>query len=102
LLSITLFEDLLKEHVDHMEQPKLLKELTYQIKDNKLLSNCGNKARTSRINGGKNNKARANNEVTCPLPLEGTTKEDVMQMVEATAIVYKVRWTALFLRSQKY
>jgi hypothetical protein len=47
-------------------------------------------ARTSGINGGKNNKARANNEVTCPLPLEGTTKEDVMQMVEATATVYKV------------
>jgi hypothetical protein len=58
LLSITeqdaLFEDLIKEHVDHMEQPKLLKELIYQIKDNKLLSNCGNKARTSRINGSEN------------------------------------------------
>jgi hypothetical protein len=26
----------------------------------------------------------------CPLPLEDTTKEDVMQMVEATAMVYKV------------
>jgi hypothetical protein len=26
----------------------------------------------------------------CPLPLEGTTKEDVMQMVEVTAMVYKV------------
>jgi hypothetical protein len=25
-----------------------------------------------------------------PLPLEGTTKEDIMQMVEATAMVYKV------------
>ncbi len=78
---------LLKEHVDHMEQPKLLKELIYQIKDNKLLSNCGNVARTSGINGGENNKAWANDEVTCPVPLEGTTKEDIMQMVEATAMV---------------
>ena len=52
-----------------MEQPKLLKELIHQIKDNKLLSNCGNVARTSGINGGKNNKARAN-EVMHPLPLE--------------------------------
>jgi hypothetical protein len=94
LLSITeqdaLFEDLLKEHVDHMEQPKLLKELIHQMKDNKLLSNHGNVARTSGINGGKNNKAGANDEVTHPLPLEGTTKEDIMQMVEATAMVYKV------------
>jgi hypothetical protein len=82
LLSITeqdaLFEDLVKEHVDHMEQLKLLKGLIHQIKDNKLLSNCGNVARTSGINGGENNKARANNEVTCPLTLEGTTKEDIM------------------------
>jgi hypothetical protein len=46
-------------------------------------------ARTSGINGIKN-KAGANNEVTRPLPLEGTTKEDVMQMMEATAMVYKV------------
>jgi hypothetical protein len=46
-------------------------------------------ARTSGINGSKN-KAGANNEVTHPLPLEGTTKEDIMQMVEATAMVYKV------------
>jgi hypothetical protein len=44
-------------------------------------------ARTSGINGGENNKAGANDEVTHPLPLEGTTKEDVMQMVEATAMV---------------
>jgi hypothetical protein len=43
-----------------MEQPKLLKELIHQIKDNKLLSNCGNVARTSRINGSKNNKAGGN------------------------------------------
>jgi hypothetical protein len=28
--------------------------------------------------------------VMCPLPLEGTTKQDAMQMVEATAMVYKV------------
>jgi hypothetical protein len=94
LLSVTeqdaLFEDLLKEHVDCMEQPKLLKELIQQIKDNKLLSNCGNVARTSGINGGKNNKAGAKDEVMRPLPLEGTTKEDIMQMVEATAMVYKV------------
>jgi hypothetical protein len=40
----------------------LLKELIHQIKDNKLLtSNRGNAARTSGINGGKNNKAGANN-----------------------------------------
>jgi hypothetical protein len=94
LLSITeqdaLFEDLLKEHVDCMEQPKVLKELLHQIKDNKLLSNCGNMARTCEINGGKNNKAGANDEVMHPLPLEGTTKEDIMQMVEATVMVYKV------------
>jgi hypothetical protein len=66
-----LFEDLLKEHVDCMEQPKLLKELFHQIKDNKLLSNHVNTARTSGINGGKNNKAGANDEVTRPLPLAG-------------------------------
>jgi hypothetical protein len=45
-----------------MEQPKLLKELIHQIKDNKLLSNHGNMARTSGINGGENNKAGANDE----------------------------------------
>jgi hypothetical protein len=73
-----------------MEQTNLLEELIHQVKDNKLLSNCGNAARTSSINGGENNKARANDEVTRPVPLEGTTKEDVMQMVEATAMVYKV------------
>jgi hypothetical protein len=94
LLSVSeqdsLFEDLLKEHVDHMEQPKLLKECIHQIKDCKLLCNCGSAARTSKINGGKNNKDRVNDEVTHPLQLEGTTKEDVMQIVEATAMVYKV------------
>jgi hypothetical protein len=78
LLSVTeqdaLFEDLLKKHVDHMKQPKLLKEL-HQIKDNKLLSNRGNVARTSGINGGENNKARVNNEVTHPLPLEGRKRK---------------------------
>jgi hypothetical protein len=84
-----LFEDLVKEHVDHMEQPKLLKELIHQIKDNKLLSNHGNAARTSGINGSEN-KAGANDEVMHLLPLEGTTKEDITQMVEATAMVYKV------------
>jgi hypothetical protein len=82
LLSVTeqdtLFEDLLKEHVDHMEQPKLLKEHIHQIKDNKLLSNCGNVARTSRIFGSKNNKDGVNDEVMRPLLSEGTTKEDVM------------------------
>jgi hypothetical protein len=46
-----------------MEQPKLLKELIHQIKDNKLLSNHGNVARTRGINGGKNNKVGANDEV---------------------------------------
>jgi hypothetical protein len=94
LLSVTeqdsLVEDLLKEHVDCMEQPKLLKECIHQIKGCKLLCNCGNAARTSKINGGKKNKDRVNDEVTHPLPLEGTTKEDVMQIVEAAAMVYKV------------
>jgi hypothetical protein len=94
LLSVTqqdtLFEDLLKEHVNCMEKANLLKELIHQINDNKLLSNRGNAARTSGINGGKNNKAGANDEVTCPVTLEGTTKEDVMRMEEATAMVYKV------------
>jgi hypothetical protein len=82
LLSITeqdsLFQDLLKEHVNCMEQMILLKELIHQIKDNKLLSDRGNVARTSSISGGKNNKAGANNEVMRPVPLEGTTKADVM------------------------
>jgi hypothetical protein len=73
-----------------MEQTNLLKELIYQIKDNKLLSDRGNAARTSGINGGENNKAGANDEVTHLVPLEGTTKEDIKQMVEATAMVYKV------------
>jgi hypothetical protein len=40
-------------------------------------------ARTTRLPG-------VNDEVTCLVPLEGTTKEDVMRMVEATAMVYKV------------
>jgi hypothetical protein len=40
-----LFEDLVKEHVDRMEQVKLLKELIHQIKDNKPLSDHGNVAR---------------------------------------------------------
>jgi hypothetical protein len=86
----------------------VLKELIRQIKDNKLLSNCGNMARTSGINGGKNSKAGANHEVTRPLPLEGTTKEDIMRMVEATAMVYKVMEeqhkidSFFFLRSQQY
>jgi hypothetical protein len=57
LLSVTeqdsLFQDLLKEHVNHMDQTNLLKELIHQIKDNKLLSDHGNAARTSSINGGE-------------------------------------------------
>jgi hypothetical protein len=73
-----------------MEQTNLLKEFIHQIKDNKLLSNRGNMARTSGINGSKNNQAGAHDEVTCTVPLEGTTKEDIMQMVEATAMVCKV------------
>jgi hypothetical protein len=72
-----------------MEQPKLLKELIHQIKDKKLISNHGNTARTKGINGAENNKAGAN-DVMHPLTLEGTTKEEIMQMVEATAMVYKV------------
>jgi hypothetical protein len=90
-----------------MEQANLLKELIHQIKDNKLLSNRGNVARTSGINGSENNKAGANDEVTRPVLLEGTTKEDVMQMVEATAMVYKVmeeqhKIDSLFLMSRQY
>jgi hypothetical protein len=73
-----------------MEHTNLLKELIHRIKDNKLLSDRGNVARISGINGGENNKAQANDEVMHPVPLEGTTKEDIMQMVEATAMVYKV------------
>jgi hypothetical protein len=61
-----------------MEQTNLLKELIHQINDNKLLSDHGNMARTSSISGSKNNKAGANNEVTCPVPLKGTTKEEIM------------------------
>jgi hypothetical protein len=45
-----------------MEQANLLKEFIHQIKDNKLLSNRGNVARTSGINSSENNKARANDE----------------------------------------
>ncbi len=87
LLSIT-EQDAQKEHVNHMEQTNLLKELIHQIKEKKLLSNHGNAARTSGINGSENNKDRGNDEVTHPVPLEGTTKKDVLQMVEATAMVY--------------
>jgi hypothetical protein len=36
-----------------MEQMNQLKELIHQIKDNKLLSDRGNAARTSGINGGE-------------------------------------------------
>jgi hypothetical protein len=50
LLSVTeqdsLFQDLLKEHVNRMEQTNLLKELIHQIKGNKLLSDRGNAARS--------------------------------------------------------
>jgi hypothetical protein len=73
-----------------MEQTNLLKELIHQIKDNKLLSDHGNVARTGSISGSENNKAGANDEVTCPVQLDGTTKEEVMHMVQATAMVYKV------------
>jgi hypothetical protein len=49
LLSVTeqdsLFQDLLKERVNRMEQANLRKELIHQIKDNKLLSDRGNAAR---------------------------------------------------------
>jgi hypothetical protein len=60
------------------------------MKEHKLLSNHGNAARTSSIKGSKNNKAGANDEVMHLVPLEGTTNEALMQMVEATAMVYKV------------
>jgi hypothetical protein len=57
LLSVTeqdsLFQDILKEHVNHMKQANLLKELIHQIKDNKLLSDRGNVARTSGINAAR-------------------------------------------------
>jgi hypothetical protein len=106
LLSVTeqdsLFQDLLKEHVNHMEQTNLLKELIHQIKDNKLRSNHGNVARTSGINGGENNKAGANDEVTRPVPLEGTTKWFKPLQWFTKSWRNNIRWTALFLRSWQY
>jgi hypothetical protein len=57
-----------------MEQTNLLKELIHQIKDNKLLSDHGNAARTSSISGSENNKAGVNDEVMHPVPLEGQQK----------------------------
>ncbi len=63
-------------------------DLLPQIRE-KHLSNQGNAARTSGINGGKNTSAGIEDEVIHPLPLEGTTIADVMRMVEATAMVYK-------------
>ncbi len=72
-----------------MEQPKLLKELFHQIKDNKLLSNHGNMARTSGINGSKNSKAGANNEVTS-FTIGRYNKRGCNAMVKTTAMVYKV------------
>jgi hypothetical protein len=58
-----------------------------QIRE-KDLSDQGNTAQTSGINGGKNTSAGIEHEVTCPLPLEGTIKADLTRMVEATAMVY--------------
>jgi hypothetical protein len=44
---------------------------------------------TVELHGEGNTSAGIADEVTCPLPLEGTTIADVMRMVEATAMVYK-------------
>jgi hypothetical protein len=71
-----------------MNDREQLDDLLPQIRE-KHLSYGGNEARASGINGGKNTSAGVADEVTCPLPLEGTTIADVMRMVEATAIVYK-------------
>jgi hypothetical protein len=71
--------------MNHREQ---LNDLLPQIRD-KHVSDRGNVAQTSGINGGKNTSAGISDEVTRPLPLEGTTKADVMRMVEATAMVYR-------------
>jgi hypothetical protein len=58
-----------------------------QIRE-KDLSDQGDTAQTSGINGGKNTSVGIEHEVTCSLPLEGTTKADLTRMVEATAMVY--------------
>jgi hypothetical protein len=72
--------------MNHWEQ---LDDLLPQIRE-KHLSDQGNATRTSGINGGKNTSAGIADEVTCPLPFEGTMIADVMRMVEATAMVYKI------------
>ena len=92
LISVTdhdvLYEDVMKGHVDRMNHREQLGDLLPQIRD-KHVSDQGNAAQTSGINGGENTSAGVSDEVTCPLPLEGTTKADVMRMVEATTMVYK-------------
>jgi hypothetical protein len=71
--------------MNHREQ---LDDLLPQIRD-KHISDQGNTTQTSGINHGKNTSAGISDEVTHPLPLEGTIIADVMRMVEATAKVYK-------------
>ncbi len=69
--------------MNHLEQ---MDELLPQIRENDL-RDWGNAAWASGINGGENTSAGIEDEVTCPLPLEGTTKADVTRMMEATAMV---------------
>jgi hypothetical protein len=71
--------------VNHSEQ---LDDLLPQIRE-KDLSDRGNTAQTSGINGNENTSAGIEHEVTHLLPLEETMKADVMRMVEATVMVYK-------------
>jgi hypothetical protein len=68
----------MKGHVDRMNHREQLDDLLPQIRD-KHISDQGNVTQTSGINGGKNTNAGVSDEVTCPLPLEGTTKADVMR-----------------------
>ncbi len=81
LLSVTdqdiLYQNVIKGHVHHMNSEQL-NNLLPQIRENNL-SDQGNAAWTSGINGGENTSAGIKDEVTCLLPLEGTTKADVMR-----------------------
>ena len=84
-----LYNEVMKEHVDRMGHAQMLDDFLPQIKSGTTCDR-GNVARTSGINGGENTKAGVDDEVTRPQPLCGTTREDVLRMVEATAMVYKV------------
>jgi hypothetical protein len=79
----------MKGYVYHMTHWEQLDHLLPQIRE-KHVSDQGNAAQTSGIIGSENTSAGIANEVTHPLPLEGTMiLADVMRMVEVTAMVYK-------------